>query len=59
MVLYDFECCNTKCPIKYFEKSVEIDTKEIKCPECHEVAKRIISNPKHYKHLSWSKWKVS
>jgi len=58
MVLYDFECSNKECTIQRFEKSVEVNTKEVKCPQCGELAKRIISNPKHYKHLSWSKWSI-
>lgn len=59
MPLYDFRC--KKCHHN-FEDSVllsELDKKIILCPKCsHDKTERLITNPTHYKHLSWAKWKV-
>ena len=56
MALYQFQC--TKCNHE-FEDSVPVnDIKTVKCPECKEPAEVVIVNPRHYKHLSWSTWRV-
>ena len=39
MPLYEFMCPNGKIT----EKFVRMGTKEIKCPKCHQKAKKIIS----------------
>lgn len=55
MPLYDFKC--TKCD-KEFDQQVKLDEADkVKC-SCGGKAKRLISNPSHYKHLSWSKWRM-
>lgn len=61
MPLYDFQCnaCNHE-----FEENVKLDEYEedkycVSCPECGACGpERKIVNPKHYKHLSWSTWRV-
>jgi len=59
-MLYDFKCTDKECGEK-FEKSIKLEDVEdtvVLCPKCHEKAERLITNPKHYKHLSWASWKV-
>ena len=40
MPVYEFEC---KCGNK-FEEIVKMNIKELKCPECGKIGKKIISN---------------
>ena len=57
MKILDLVC--TKCSEVYEEwiKSEE-DINTMTCPKCNASLKKIISNPKHYKHVSWSQWRV-
>lgn len=57
---YDFQC--TVCGYQFEHL---LDRKEIKeglietpCEKCKGVAKTVISNPRHYKHASWSTWRM-
>lgn len=60
MPLYDFKCC--KCDNE-FEENVKLESIDknvkVKCPKCSGSSKRLITNPKHYKHLSWSSWNIN
>lgn len=40
MPVYEFECPNGTIT----ERVVKMDTEEIECPECHQTAKKIMSN---------------
>jgi putative FmdB family regulatory protein len=61
MPLYDFKCTNKDCEYE-FEEQVKLadidDCGCVDCPECHMPAIRKITNPRHYKHVSWSAWKA-
>lgn len=52
MKLFDFEC--SKCGM-IFECLINLNKdSDPKCPNCKTKSKRIIGNPKHHKHSSWS-----
>jgi len=61
MPLYDFQCTNQDCGHE-FEELVKLDDIDdsgcVNCPECHMPAIRKISNPGHYKHRTWSEWRM-
>lgn len=61
MPLYDFKCTNCD---HVFEEHLSLEEADesngtVECPECHLPAIRTITNPRHYKHLSWSKWRAA
>ena len=60
MPMYDFKCTNKECE-REFEENIKLaDIEEscgcVDCPDCHMPAVRKITNPTHFKHLSWSSW---
>lgn len=59
MPLYLFKCRN--CNIE-FEEQMSLSEFEKErattCVDCDGKAEVVISNPGHYKHLSWQKWRV-
>jgi putative FmdB family regulatory protein len=57
MPLYDFQC--QECEL-VFEDQLPLEEldKEIWCPECEGETERLLVNPRHYKHLSWSTWNI-
>ena len=56
MPIYQFKC--TKCNYEFEDSVLVKDLKTVQCPECQELVEVVIVNPKHYKHISWSKWRV-
>jgi len=59
-MLYDFECTNCH---HQFEAQVKLQDLEesdgcVDCPQCHHPAIRKITNPRHYKHISWASWRL-
>lgn len=55
----DFLCveCETK-----FEQLLDLDdgTDQPVCPNCgNENVEKVISNPGHWRHVTWSQWRVN
>lgn len=63
MPMYCFKC--KKCEEIFEEivslKDIEETEGKIDCPLCKKKlsAERQIVNPKHFKHISWSTWRVT
>jgi putative FmdB family regulatory protein len=61
MPLYDFKC--EECEHEFEEQvkleKLEAEPDHVECPSCGEAGcKRMITNPRHYSHVSWSKWRA-
>jgi len=59
-MLYDFKCTSCNHVFEVTQTLAEHDdgSGTVDCPECHMPAISTISNPRHYRHLSWSSWNV-
>lgn len=57
MILCDFECPKCRLQFEEFTESDPEKAEPILCPECKNIAKRLISFIKS-KHVSWSTWRM-
>jgi len=62
MPLYNVKCIDCG---EVFEESIKLeyfkdDKHLVECPKCKSsLTEVLISNPKHFKHLSWTTWRNS
>lgn len=57
MPLYELKCI--ECDHEFEEEHKLADVDNAKCPKCGGKTKiEIRNNPGHYRHLSWSSWRI-
>lgn len=59
MPVYEMKCQNPECGLE-FEEFYKLDEKaSAVCPICGSHAEvEFRSNPGHFRHVSWSKWRI-
>jgi putative FmdB family regulatory protein len=59
MPLYELKCLNKDCEYEFVEQHKLAEVEEAECPECGSQAKiEMRTNPLHYRHVSWSTWRM-